>query len=150
MNQTPTLITKHTLFIVANRAGARFVLRDLRGRFHAIEEIDFPQGKLRDREIDSDRPGRTHDSQGSRHALSHHVSPHEHVAEELAREIAKRAREMRLEDRYNELVLVAEPGFLGVLRSAIDEPTAKLMAEAIHHDLAALPIHDLEKHLTRA
>ena len=65
--------------VVAHRAGARIFLRRGRaGSLELLERIEHPEGLHRDRESDSDRPGRTHDRFGAgRHALSSEESPRE-------------------------------------------------------------------------
>ena len=47
------------------------------------------------------------------------------------------------ENRYGALVLVAEPHFLGELRTALDAPTAALVTK----DLGGIETRDLAQHL---
>ena len=138
-----------TLFVVADRTGARF-LAERGSRLQVLDEIEHPEGKLRDIDRDTDRPGRTHDATGTRHAFERAESPQERISAEFARTLARRIRTFRMAHRYRDLVLVAEPGFLGVLRAEIDSATAKTIRRTIGKDLAHVPLHDLFAALTGA
>lgn len=135
-----------TLYVIAHRAGARLMFK--RGQLtESIETIDHPEGRLRDGDRDADRPGRTHDSGGVRHALGRRESPVDHIATTFARAIAARMTELRLEKRYDAAILVAEPAFLGVLRDALDDPTAATVRGSITKDLSWVDTQDLATHL---
>ena len=51
------------------------------------------------------------------------------------------------ENRYGALVLVAEPHFLGELRTALDAPTAALVTATLDKDLGGIETRDLAQHL---
>jgi protein required for attachment to host cells len=135
-----------TMFVVADRTGARF-LAESGARLQVIAEIEHPEGKLRNSDRDADRPGRTHDATGTRHAYERAESPRERITAQFARTLARRIGALRMEHRYDELVLVAEPGLLGLLREALDAPTAKTVRRTIGKDLAHVPIHELADRL---
>jgi protein required for attachment to host cells len=131
-----------TMFVVADRTCARF-LAESGSRLDVIAEIEHPEGKLRNIDRDADRPGRTHDATGTRHAYERAESAQERITAQFARRLAKRIGALRTEHRYDELVLVAEPGLLGILRDALDAPTAKTVRRTIGKDLVHVPIHEL-------
>lgn len=58
---------------------------------------------------------------------AHIISPTEGHAEDFAKELADFLRQKRIDQAYAGLVLVAEPRFLGRLRSNLDKPTAGLV-----------------------
>ena len=48
-----------TWIVVANRMGANiYQKKGVNGTLDLMREISFPEGRLRDQEIESDRPGR--------------------------------------------------------------------------------------------
>lgn len=142
-------MTKTTWILVAHRAGARCYASS--GPHHAltlVEQIDHPEGRLRNREIDADAGGRSFDRfGGQRHALESEDSPVEHLAGVFAKELADRLRDGRVAHRYDQLVLVAGPRLLGRLRDALDAPTAALVVKSLDRDVGELSEADLEKYL---
>jgi protein required for attachment to host cells len=136
-----------TWIVIGHRAGAR-ILRHTRTGFRLVSEISHDTGRLKDSEIYSDRPGRVFDRTGSgRHAISSEETAHEHDATVFAREIAEKLRVARHQQRFDRLVLVAEPRFLGRLRAALDEQTEALVDTTVGKDLAQVPLHELMPHL---
>ena len=141
------MMSTKTWIVVGHRAGAR-ILERKRGGLQLLSEIVHEAGKLKDGEINSDRPGRAFDrTGGGRHAMSSQETPHDHVAGVFARELAETLRAGRLEHRFDRLVLVAEPRFMGMLRGALDGETAALIHDTVGKDLAKVPVDELSSHL---
>ena len=132
--------------LIANRTGARIVEKQGR-ELSLVQELEHARGRLRDREVDSDRHGRAGRSGGAGHAYSTSEGPHEHDAKNFARECAESLRQGRLSGRYLRLILVAEPHFLGLLRQALDDATSRLVAATVPKDLAQLELRQLASHL---
>jgi protein required for attachment to host cells len=136
-----------TWVVIAHRSGAR-LLEHKGQRLRLVAELSNSAGRKKDREINSDRPGRTQDRQGQgRHAMGAEESAHDHVAFNFAREIAERLYAARNEQRFGRLVLVAEPRFLGMLRAALDHVTGAMVNATLSKDLAHVSIADLPTHL---
>lgn len=142
-------MANHTWILVAHRAGARLFENDGPGKgLRRIEEIAHPAGRLENRQIGSDKPGRSFDSHGTgRHALGKEQDPAETLAREFARELTARLEHGRVRNAYARLVLVAEPRFLGMLRSALSPQTQALVGATLDKDLGGVSDHDLPKHL---
>jgi protein required for attachment to host cells len=149
-----------TWVIVSHRAGAR-ILEHKSAKLSLVSEIDHEAGRLKDGEINTDRPGRSYDrgngggnERGAagpqRSAMSTEESAHEHVANMFARELADVLRQGRNDHRYARLVLVAEPRFLGMLRNALDDTTAGMVAATVGKDLAQVPLQELPGYLGEA
>lgn len=138
-----------TWILVAHRAGARILEHDGPGReLRLLDEIDHPDGRKQESEIDSDRSGVLHGpGRIGGHATSKHQSAPEHVAETFAHALAMKLRDGRNANRYAKLVLVAEPHFLGVVRDALDAGTAKVVTATVGKDLAAARTDELAAHL---
>jgi protein required for attachment to host cells len=129
-----------TWVLVANRSRASLYLHRQRRkpRVTTVEEFDHPEGRLKDREIDTDKDGRSdHPDSTRRSAYQRDVEPHEHVAQLFAKKLAERLYRGRVENEYERLVLVAEPHFLGVMKGALDDVTAKLLHGTLSRDLTA-------------
>jgi len=141
----------NTWILVAHDAGARvFANRGPGKGLELIEAIDHPEGRARDRDIVSDRPGRSFrkDSGDPRRAsMSGSQGPRDRVVSDFARALAGKLQHARVENRYERLVLVAPPRFLGLLRSSLDGPTAQLVIGSVDKDLASRKESELIEHL---
>ena len=140
-----------TWVLVAHEAGARLFENHGPGKgLELVEEVDHPEGRMRDGELVSDRPGRSFrkDSGDPRRAsMSQTQGPHERLVATFARDLASRLQRGRVRNEYQRLVLVAPPRFLGLLRSSLDGPTAQLVVGSLHKDLAATKKAELIEHL---
>ena len=113
-----------------------------------MARITDPAAHLHDRDLMSDRPGRSYESfGGARHALERENDPRQREAVRFARRIARRLDEARRKDEFERLVVVAGPPFLGLLRQAMSKPTKARVAHEIHKDLVHGPIAVLREHL---
>ena len=92
-----------TWILVAHDAGARHFENHGPGKgLELIEEIDHPEGRQRDRDIVSDRPGRSfrkNSGDPRRASMSSSETPHERVVSDFARALAQRLHQGRVENR---------------------------------------------------
>lgn len=142
---------RRTWIVVAHRIGARIFEPDAESReLGLVQELEHPDGRKKASDIDTDKPGMsyTRGTAGGGHPMSTAEGAHDHAARTFAREIAGALRQGRVENRYQDLVLVAEPRFLGMLRESLDGPTAQTVDATIEKDLAKVPVHELPKHLS--
>lgn len=140
-----------TWIVVAHKSGARFFENEGPGKgLELIEEIEHPEGRERDRDIDTDRPGRSFRKDSGdprRAAMTRSQTPQERAAEDFARELGDKLEQARTQNEFERLVLVAPPQFLGLLRSALDSPTSQLVVGSLDKDLAASKQDELEQQL---
>lgn len=141
--------TPPTWVLVAHRAGARIFEHPGPGLALRLKRtIDHPDGRKLDQEIDSDRAGRLHESsRGGPSRADREVSAHEHVADVFAKSLGELLRVGRNEKAFDRLVLVAEPGFLGILQARIDDTTRRTVIGTVRKDLAAVRDEDVAGHL---
>ncbi|MHB8454482.1 MAG: host attachment protein [Acidiferrobacterales bacterium] len=83
------------------------------GELRLLQDIPHPAGRLKNREITSDKSGRLFDSIHTRHTVSNASEPKIQAAEDFAWHIADQLQYGRTANRYRQLVLVAEPAFPG-------------------------------------
>jgi protein required for attachment to host cells len=135
--------------LTATRSGATLFESDgKRIAIHRLQDIPHPKGRLQNKDIDADKPGRAFDSLGQgRHGMSTQHQPTEEVAMQFARILAELLNKGRTTHAYDKLVLVAEPGFLGILRAALDSHTAALVVKTVHKDLPEVEEKDLARYL---
>lgn len=102
------------------------------------EVADYAHSASRQHERDliSDEPGRSFDSAGQgRHAMEPKHSAHDHEADEFAGQLAEVLEQGRTEHRYDQLVLIAPPEFLGRIRNHLSKPTAQTVVAEIDKNL---------------
>jgi len=138
--------------VVAHRGGARIFESAGPGKdWNLIEELPHPGGRLRAGEIETDRHGSAFEShRPGRPTLERHQGPTEHLAEEFAKAVASEVGRGRTEGRFDRLVLVAAPKFLGRLRAALDTPTSALVEASLDKDLPQAKPAELRKALAGA
>lgn len=146
-----------TWVVTADRAGARLLERngDMREGYEIIEEVDHPEGRLRDTEIDTDRSGSSRTGRGTGgHASVQHTmggsnsgTAHDRMAQMFAKSIADKLHHARGSGRFSRLVLAAEPRFLGMLRDSLDAPTARCVVGSISKNLQSVSLRDLQDHI---
>lgn len=136
-----------TWILVANRSAARIFeskgasenIKEIR----RLQEILHPEGRLRNRDINSDDNGRSFDRFGEgRHATGVQHGPTEHISKQFARQLSRLLYRGYTEQAYKEIILVAEPGFLGELVNSLDNKIAKLVTRTVKKDL--ININDRE------
>jgi protein required for attachment to host cells len=139
----------NTWILVAHRGGARLFENTGVGKgMNLLHDIPHPAGRLKNKDIGADKPGRSFDSRGqSRHSLGKEQDPASHVAEQFAKQLGTILDNGRSHHRYAKLVLVAEPRFLGNLRAALSHPTAALVKATVDKDLGGVDPHNIPKHL---
>jgi protein required for attachment to host cells len=136
--------------VVADQAEAVFYdASSLRNEPKEVGRISDPDAHLHDRDLVSDRPGRSYESVGgARHAIERENDPRHREAVRFARRIARRLDEARRKDEFEQLVVVAGPPFLGLLREEFSRPTKARVVHEIRKDLVHGPIDDLKRHLS--
>ena len=138
-----------TWILSANRSSASLFESDWPGKsMRRLQDIPHPQGRMQNKDIDTDKPGRVFDSFGEgRHSTSPKQEPTEHIAQQFALELAEMLNKGRLTNAYDKLVLIAEPKFLGVLRAALDKNTELLITQTVNKNLVDIKEEGLAVYL---
>ena len=136
-----------TWVVVADAGRARlFRYRGLKQPLEPALDQELIHATRRNREIASDRAGRSFDRAGEgRHGMEPGTDPQRHEQQQFALEIAR-----LLEDHYNKgdferLVLIASPGMLGDLRSNLPELLRERVHKAEDKDLTRLGTKELSE-----
>jgi protein required for attachment to host cells len=114
------------------------------------EVLINPEGRLHDRDLTTDLPGRTFSRVGSqRAAMTTEVDPKQHDVIMFAKQVAQRLDQGRTHGEYQRLVLVASPAFLGLLRENLDKHVREQVALTIDKDLTQLRADELRARLPK-
>lgn len=129
--------------LVANRSSAR-IFQKAAGvdRVELVGKMDHPdQGRLFLEELTKGRPKVSNVSDAPeamlRHAKSVETSNADDQAKRFAKTIDLVLRKGRQEKRFDELVVVAEPHYLGLLLNRLDRTTLGMVVDKIHKDLVS-------------
>lgn len=124
---------KHSWVIVADAAHARvFEITKPDNRLHEINKLQHAESRMYASQLRTGGKGAVIDSAGSgQHQPDPQVSQSEKHAAHFARELAAYLYQQRTDDAFAHLVVVAEPKFLGHLRTQLDQPTTQLVSASI-------------------
>ena len=137
-----------TWILVADRSSARMLEYKPGRPLKNVRELDHPESRQHNRDVLSDSPGRQFESaRPGSHAMTGSQGPRQHEAEKFAIEVADVLHDARSRGEFDRLILVAEAGFLGLLRQKLDAPTAKLVVSTLDRNLTAESAREIESHL---
>ena len=141
-----------TWILVANRGGARLFGRSrVRQRIRLIKELPNPGGKLKGREVFSDRQGRSNSPmKPARHAYSDDTSLSDVAMVKFAHELADFLEKERVNKSFLELMLIAEPKFLAKLKSLLDFETRRRIVLELDKNLGSSKFRDVQDQVDTA
>lgn len=138
-------MNKTVWIVVANRGVARlFQARQPTGPLEELDAFIHPGARLHEQDLVSDRPGRGFDRVGpGGHAEEPDTTMVEQETGNFALELSRFLLKGRTDGRFDGLMLIAAPAFLGSLRDRLDGPTrGRIMLEVaknlVHLDAAAV------------
>ncbi|MGE4234070.1 MAG: host attachment protein [Bacteriovoracia bacterium] len=123
-------------YLIANRTEARFY-KDVPGtHFTLMEKLLNAEGDLKNRELETDRPGRGYSSANTteRHAYESHSNHHEEVLKKFVHEVADKLSSIVDSDHSAEFVFAVDPTFLGYLRKALSSEVSSRVKHEIKHE----------------
>jgi protein required for attachment to host cells len=116
-----------------------------------LEKFEHPEGGEPSREIEvSSPPGRMLQNKslgGRRSAMEPRTTPKEAEAQRFAARLADYLETAIANRRFDDLVLVAPPHFLGVLHGALGAQAGKRLRATIDKDLSMLEASDVRQRL---
>ncbi|AIF47173.1 hypothetical protein HY57_07735 [Dyella japonica A8] len=140
---------KTVWIVVANRGVARlFQASQPTGPLEEMDAFIHPEARLRDQDLVTDRPGRGFERSGPG---SHAEEPDSSVAEveagHFALELSRFLLKGRQEGRFDALVLIAAPGFLGSLRDRLNGSMKDRILLEVAKNLVHLDAHAVRSYL---
>ena len=124
-----------TWIVLADAASARlYEAAGPHGNWALVAELQHPESRARDSELGTDKPGRVKQSKGSRSAMEPPTPPKKVEVKKFARRLAAALEDGLLRDAYERLILVAPPGFLGVLRGELSDRVRGRIAALVDKD----------------
>jgi hypothetical protein len=133
-----------TRVVVADRGEARFYDYESDNSLTVVGRITDPKSRLHNRDFNSDRPGRVFDhaakSGARRGAVAHHGTGSESTplklqAKKFAESICREIEDADQSRSFEQLVIMAEPSFLGLIREAMPKRLMDKVVLQVHKDL---------------
>lgn len=135
------------LIMVANAAVARVFRYLAHEEFSLVKEFSHPESRQKGSDLVSDRPGRSEGKGGGHGAFVPSNDPKQVEAERFARELAEWLDGERKQNSYKQVMLVADPGFLGLLNKSLNSQTTQLVFKTLDKDYSQVNERDLPKML---
>ncbi|HEX4025120.1 MAG TPA: host attachment protein [Steroidobacteraceae bacterium] len=135
--------------VVADGGRARIFKRNGRHsppQLLEVEHLERASARQHARELTTDLTGRVSTTGmrvgfgprvTARHGAQSDYDPHVVEVERFARQLSARIARLAKSERIEELVLIAEPRFLGVLRRKLPEPLRHVVTRELARDLTA-------------
>lgn len=138
-----------TWVLVADRVRARLFEHDGgNALLNEIEAFVNPEGRDPAGSRGDTRPPRTFESVGSaRHAIEPQTTPETKYADRFARRLHDALEQGRVQHRYERLVLVAPPRFLGALHGALGKNVRSHVVSEVRRNLTAMTAAQIREHL---
>jgi protein required for attachment to host cells len=138
-----------TWIVAADESRAR-VLQVTGRAQHLVEVEDLvnPEGRLKDRELTTDAHPRFRGTDGPANDREE-TSAVEHEVERFAKRVGEHLDKARQQGRYDQLVLVAPPKFLGALRKELHKEVEKLVSDELPKDLSWLNAREIERYFAK-
>jgi protein required for attachment to host cells len=122
--------------------------------FSEVDDLVNARGRARNQDINTDKPGRMADrtgrggtGTGQRSAVGGKEEPKETEAKAFAQRVNDRLEQAANDGDYDELVVIAAPKFLGMLRDSRPSQIDSMIVEEIGKDFTKMSAHDLQGRL---
>lgn len=138
-----------TWIVVTNRTEAKvFEFSNRKGSVvEFVTKMENPRGRLRSGDINADKPGVFLGYWGRGTHLVKGQSPTERVAQEFAKKVSTFLEESHQKQKFDELVLISDPHFMGRLRGLMSKEVKQAIAREVIKDLGMVTAQELQNRL---
>jgi protein required for attachment to host cells len=134
-----------TRVIVADNARARiFASGTAINQLQELEGFAHPEAHLSNIDLVGDSSGRSVDGHG---ALEPATDARMVEEQAFAKLLGKHLKELHNQQHFEQLILIAPPRFLGLLRKELASPLDKLVTQSIDKDLTTASLEQIMEYL---
>lgn len=134
--------------LVADSTRARIFTADTASSpLDEIDTLTHMEGRLHDREITSDLPGKIKSSGAGGHTFEQPTDPKKHETDSFAHQVAGYLEDARNTNKFAHLIIIAAPSFLGLLRNHLPEHVKKQVALELDKNITGLTAAEIRSHL---
>ncbi|MDC0598370.1 host attachment protein [Gammaproteobacteria bacterium] len=140
---------KSTWVLVSDKSQARiFSVATPSSELLEIETLQHPEGRMHEQELDSDLPGKNKStSSGAVHTYQNEISPKEQETIYFAKEISLYLNNAFNSNKFESLLIISAPSFLGTLRQQLPEALNKSIIFSLDKNLTTFKPKDIRSHL---
>lgn len=140
---------KITWIVVADSYRARvFTVDSLSSPLEEVDDLTHLEGRLQDRELTSDLPGKIRSEGGTGgHAFEQPTDPKKHEADNFASNIAHYLEQADNANKINRLLIIADPSFLGLLRKHLSAQLKKKVCFELDKNITEHSVAEIRKHI---
>jgi protein required for attachment to host cells len=139
---------KSTWILVADSSRARIFTADTPSSpLEEIKDFSHSEGRLHDREMTTGLPGKIKSAGAGGHTFEQPTDPKKHEAEVFAHSVAQHLEEAHNANKFKQLLIIAEPSFLGLLRNQLPEQIKKLVSFELDKNITKHSAADIRQHL---
>ena len=142
---------KSIFVVVADSTAARiFTAESTSSPLIEIDTMAHPQGRLHERDLTSDLPGKSKGGNGSGgHAYQAETDPKKIEMTDFAKQVVGYLDDARNANKISSLLLVASPSFLGELRTHLSTEASKSIVFELDKNLTRLSVDEIRQHLPK-
>jgi len=143
---------KTNWILVANQAEAQiYSSEQIPRHLMLVDTLVNETGRTLPRDMVSDAPGRAFDRfGGARHAIEPHMGAKQEPRRRFVKELVERLEKAHLHGDFEQLVLVAAPAVLGVIRKTLPTDLEKSVVKEIPKDVIGQSVEKIQLQLERA
>jgi protein required for attachment to host cells len=143
------LIHRGEWVVVCDGAKALLLENDGDAMFPNLRTLAvYEQEDLATHELGTERPGRTHSSNGQGRSAVAQTDWHDRSEQAFLTKLAQRLDVALAAGKFKSLVLVASPRALGMIRPHYSQALRAALRTEVDKDLVKLPVYEIEKHLS--
>lgn len=139
---------KPTWILVADSSRARFFVANTLTTLEEIGEFIHPESRLHEHDMTSDQSGRIVGAAGA-HSYQKHISPKEQEVINFAKSIAKHIDDALNAYKFEHLMIVADPEFLGELRKQLSDQSQKKISFELDKNITMQSKEEIIKYLPK-
>lgn len=138
-----------TWVVVAESSRAKIFELDKRNLpLKELEGFAHTPSRVHEQQLTSDLPGRSNDSHGhGSHKMGTHTSAKQHESQEFAKTIGNHLDSARCQGKFDKLIIMSSPAFLGQLRKQLSSETRKYVHSEIDKNLVRHNTSEIQEHL---
>jgi len=137
----------NTWVLVADSSCAKIFKSDGRNILQEVSDLVHYQSKIHQQDMTTDLPGSNTGGGGSKHNLEGQTDVKEYEASNFAREINEYLKAGQHSGQFNQLIVVAPPEFLGILRGIFKADISRLISHEINKDLVKFSTPEIREHV---
>ncbi len=139
---------KLTWVLVADKSRARFFKAKTASQIEEIMDFTHIEGRLHERDLTTDLPGKdANKGAPGKHSFQDKIEPKQQEAIDFSKHVARYIEDAVKENKFEQLMIIAEPSFLGMLRKQFSDEVKQLISFELDKNITTHDITDIREHL---